>query len=97
MAKGKGLSRKRLGTENMRHCLGCVGVLPHWARIGQPPKSQALMIGDTLSADIRGAADYGLDTCWYNPAGQPRAADLPLTYEIRRLWELVALLSQLFK
>lgn len=27
---------------------------------------EAMMIGDSLSADIQGAGDYGLRTCWFN-------------------------------
>jgi hypothetical protein len=32
--------------------------------------------------------DYGIDTCWYNPTSQP-LPDLPITYEIQRLPELL--------
>ncbi|MDD6284784.1 MAG: YjjG family noncanonical pyrimidine nucleotidase [Firmicutes bacterium] len=28
---------------------------------------EAIMIGDSLTADMRGGADYGMRTCWYNP------------------------------
>lgn len=33
-----------------------------------------VMIGDSLSADIEGGKNYGLVTCWYNPAGMRIAA-----------------------
>jgi YjjG family noncanonical pyrimidine nucleotidase len=62
-------------------------------RIGQPAKQDVLMIGDSLSSDIHGGADYGLDTCWYNPNGHPRPSDLAITYEIRRLHDLLDLLE----
>lgn len=32
---------------------------------------QTLMIGDSLSADIDGARDYGMKTCWFNRAKRP--------------------------
>jgi 2-haloacid dehalogenase len=64
-----------------------------FSQIGHPPKSQALMIGDSLTSDMRGACDYGLDACWVNRSGQPRPADLPIRYEIRDLRELIPLLS----
>ncbi|MBN2116915.1 MAG: YjjG family noncanonical pyrimidine nucleotidase [Anaerolineales bacterium] len=64
------------------------------ARTGQPPKSEVLLIGDSLSSDIRGGADYGIDTCWYNPAAEPRPDGLPITYEIRRLRELLDVLEK---
>ena len=31
---------------------------------------ETVMIGDSLTADIRGAADYGLRTCWFNIRGE---------------------------
>jgi len=62
------------------------------ARLGHPPRPAVLMIGDSLTADIAGAARYGLDTCWYNPARQPRPDDLAITYEIAHLSELLPLL-----
>ncbi len=61
-------------------------------RTGHPAKSEILLIGDGLSSDIRGATDYGLDTCWFNPAGAQRPGELPITYEIAHLRELLELL-----
>ena len=51
------------------------------------------MVGDSLSSDIRGGAGFGLDTCWFNPAGKPNTSGLRPTYEIRNLLELPALLG----
>ncbi len=62
-------------------------------RLGQPSKADVLMIGDSLSSDMRGASRYGLDTCWFNPARLPRPEDVALTYEIAALEELVTLLA----
>lgn len=59
------------------------------ARTGHPPKSAILLIGDSLSSDIRGGVDYGIDTCWYNPIGVQRPDALALTYEIGKLRELL--------
>jgi YjjG family noncanonical pyrimidine nucleotidase len=59
-----------------------------FARTGDPPKGDVLVIGDSLSSDIQGGADYGLDTCWFNPAGLDRPPGLAITYEIARLGEL---------
>lgn len=62
-----------------------------FARIGSPPKRDVLIIGDSLSADMQGGVDYGIDTCWYNPAGA--SSDLPITYEISHLRELLTLIE----
>jgi len=57
-------------------------------RTGRPPKSDILVIGDSLSSDMRGGIDFGVDTCWFNPHGEPRPDVLAVTYEIRSLMEL---------
>lgn len=64
-----------------------------FARLDYPAKSDVLIIGDSLSSDIQGGVDYGIDTCWYNPAGEPRPSDLPITYEIGHLRELLEVLG----
>jgi 2-haloacid dehalogenase len=61
-------------------------------RMGRPLKSEVLMIGDSLSSDIEGGYRYGLDTCWYNPTNQSHSTDLKITYQIKSLGELGALL-----
>lgn len=58
------------------------------ARLGHPPKNQVLMIGDGWTSDILGAAQSGLDACWYNPARKPRPAHPHITREIASLREL---------
>jgi 2-haloacid dehalogenase len=59
--------------------------------IGQPPKASVLLIGDSLTSDMRGGVEYGIDTCWYNPNG--KTTDLPVTYEIKDLLALKAILD----
>ncbi len=51
----------------------------------------ALVIGDSLSTDMRGANNAGLPCCWFNPAGKPRPEDLRLDYEISDLRELLGI------
>lgn len=65
-----------------------------FVRLGNPPKSDVLIIGDSLSSDIQGGLDYGLDTCWYNPSGQPLPARLrAITFEMKHLSELLELIG----
>lgn len=33
-------------------------------------KEECLLIGDSISADIRGGCDYGIDTCYFSPKGE---------------------------
>lgn len=65
------------------------------ARMGWPARASVLMIGDSLTSDIRGALHSGLEACWYNPSGQPRPADIAPQYEIRALSQLQPLLRQI--
>ena len=55
---------------------------------------QGLIIGDSLSADIRGGYLAGIDTCWFNPDRKPNNTDLVPTYEIQRLDELFRILNR---
>ena len=62
------------------------------ARIPDFSTSSTLIVGDSLSSDIRGGIEAGLDTCWYNPKGIKSGGALPITYEIRALKDLAPLL-----
>jgi HAD superfamily hydrolase (TIGR01549 family) len=63
------------------------------ARTGNPPKSEVLLVGDSLTSDIRGGLDYGIDTCWYNPAEEPRPEGSRIRYEVRQLRELLEVIG----
>ncbi|BCJ94039.1 noncanonical pyrimidine nucleotidase, YjjG family protein [Anaerocolumna cellulosilytica] len=47
-----------------------------------------LIIGDSLSTDIKGGILAGIDTCWFNQKGQPEKEDIKATYTISDLKEL---------
>ena len=64
-----------------------------FARCGHPAKSDVLIIGDSLSSDIQGGVDYGIDTCWYNLTGEVKPENLPITYEIASLAELLKIIE----
>jgi len=51
-------------------------------------KSKVLMVGDSLTSDIQGGNQYGIDTCWFNPDGKTNASSIQPTYEIKSLMEL---------
>lgn len=57
--------------------------------MGNPSKNEVLIIGDSLSADIRGGHAHGIDTCWYNPNGRSSDLGIPITYEISSLYEML--------
>jgi 2-haloacid dehalogenase len=64
-----------------------------FARTGNPGRSDVLIIGDSLTSDIQGGVDYGIDTCWYNPALEAGSTDLPITYQIRHLRDLLEIIE----
>jgi len=58
-------------------------------QMGHPPKREILVVGDSLSSDIRGGIGFGVDTCWFNLNGDPRPDGLAITYEIQSLREMI--------
>lgn len=58
-------------------------------QLGSPDKHGTLMIGDSLTSDIRGGSDYEIDTCWFNWRRQPAIAGLEITHEITELAALI--------
>ena len=51
-------------------------------------KDQVLIVGDSLTSDIRGGNNAGIKTCWYNPDHKERYADVKIDYEIADLHEI---------
>jgi YjjG family noncanonical pyrimidine nucleotidase len=64
-----------------------------FAMTGNPAKKDVLIIGDSLTSDMQGGADYGIDTCWYNPTGELKPQGRPVTYEIKDLHELFEIIE----
>ncbi|MEA4884085.1 MAG: YjjG family noncanonical pyrimidine nucleotidase [Clostridia bacterium] len=61
--------------------------------MGHSDKATVMMVGDSLNSDIRGGIDFGITACWFNPKGIPCDSEISPDYEIRRLSELEAILS----
>ena len=59
--------------------------------IDNPVKNKILMVGDNLSSDIKGGADFGLQTCWYNPKCLQPDPKIHPDYEIKSLDEILKL------
>jgi YjjG family noncanonical pyrimidine nucleotidase len=62
-----------------------------FAALRGPAKEATLMVGDSLTSDVRGGAGYGIATCWYNPHGRAAGQAGPIDHEISRLDELLDL------
>lgn len=46
-------------------------------------KSKTLIIGDSLTSDIKGGNNFGIDTCWINTSGLKNELNTIPTYEIK--------------
>ena len=53
------------------------GIAPH----------EAIMVGDSLTSDIKAANNAGMDACWYNPAGKAAAGGYDIRYTITDISE----------
>ncbi len=56
-------------------------------------KARALIVGDSLTSDMKGGVNFGIDTCWYNPEGKDVPASLALTYVARSFGEVVKFIT----
>ena len=65
------------------------------ARIPKFNKNHALMIGDSLSADIQGGNNAGIDTIWYNPHHLENKSLAQPTYEVHSYKDLLNCLGKL--
>lgn len=63
-------------------------------RIENLDKSKTMIIGDSLSSDIKGGYNAGITTCWFNPRGIKKESDIKADYEIGHLKELYKILGE---
>ena len=62
--------------------------------LGVENRERVLMVGDSLTSDIQGGANAGLDTCWFNPNHTENPGKVSPTYEIASLEELYPLVME---
>lgn len=56
-------------------------------------KSKILMVGDSLTSDIQGGINFGIDTCWYNPTKINAPSHLTPTYQVENFDDFKKLLN----
>jgi len=61
------------------------------AQIPQFDPAATLVVGDSLTSDMAGGIAAGLDTCWLAPRGAQIPAQMPITYRIERLEDVIPL------
>lgn len=63
-------------------------------KLGITDKRRVLIVGDSLTSDIQGGINYGIDTCWFNPLGKANGSGIMPTYEIRELAALLEIVRE---
>ena len=63
-----------------------------FAALPDMDKADMLIVGDSLTSDMKGGLAAGIPTCWYNPFHHPRPADMAIDYEIEDLHQVLELL-----
>jgi 2-haloacid dehalogenase len=56
--------------------------------INHTDKGNVLIVGDSLTSDIQGGINFGIDTCWFNPNKIINKTGIKPTYEISNLMDL---------
>lgn len=64
-----------------------------FAQIPNFKKEEALILGDSLTSDIRGGKNAGILTVWFHPSGKKVEEEIVPDYEIGKLEELKTILS----
>ena len=64
-----------------------------WDVIGQYQSDEVLIIGDSLTSDMKGGNNAGILCCWYNPKGLENTNGVKLDYEIKTLQEVIKILG----
>ncbi|WAW15530.1 YjjG family noncanonical pyrimidine nucleotidase [Peptostreptococcus equinus] len=52
-----------------------------------------LIIGDSLTSDIQGGINAGIQTCWYNPYNTKIADDIKISYTINNLKQVLDIIN----
>ena len=65
-------------------------IFEHALQLAGAKKSESLMIGDSLEADVYGALNFGIDAIYFNPFNAPKPEDVPM--QVTHLKELTFIL-----
>lgn len=58
-------------------------------------KEETIIIGDSLSSDIKGGVNAGIKTIWFNPHNTPNHTDIIPDFQVNSLAEITEIISQL--
>ena len=55
---------------------------------------EMLIVGDSLTSDIRGGVNAGIQTCWYNPRGHAAPPELRIDYTVSDIAEVLQIVEE---
>lgn len=61
-------------------------------KINFKDRERSIIIGDSLTSDIQGGINFGIDTCWFNPSGKKNELSIEPKYEIQELKHIEGIL-----
>ena len=61
--------------------------------LGVTDRSRVIMVGDSLSSDVKGGNNAGIDTIWYNPSHAPLSGTAVPTYTVDNYQEILNILA----
>ena len=56
-------------------------------------KKEIMIVGDSLTSDMKGGNHAGIVCCWYNPQHLENTKDVKIDYEIDHLWQIEEILK----
>lgn len=56
-------------------------------------REEAIIIGDSLTSDMRGGNNAGITNCWYNPRHLKNEMDVKIDFEIEKLTDIYRVLG----
>ena len=65
-----------------------------WNEIGSYAPDEVVIVGDSLTSDIRGGKNAGILTCWYNPDHLPNKIEVTPDCTIDNLQDILSYLDE---
>ena len=65
-----------------------------WKKIGRYENDEVMIVGDSLTSDMRGGNNAGIVCCWYNPQKLSKDMEIKIDYEIDNLQQVLGILKQ---
>ncbi len=56
-------------------------------------RSRTIIIGDSLTSDIKGGINFGIDTCWYNPRHKNIPEEMKITYIVDNFDDIYSIIT----